>query len=912
MSSNPAALAYKGGVPLSLFGGAANPLASANTAAGASGIIYLDIDVALGADTTLTAKLMGKGGVITLGSHNLTCNNAVICEIPYMRMFNQAGTGIVSLGKLQDVWTNWWGADPTNNTNSAAQILTRQAFQAAVLSLDALGQAGTGAASYWSAAGIYRLDVSIPVAWRHGGFKAVPRTVRIDFDPLTVPSSPTNPVGVVLLSNCIFGTGDPTTIDVASGFPYRAGQTTLLTGTTAPIGTFTGPANLVWWDGVDIISYNTTTLTGTKSLSGIYFQFAQPGSYVRNSRFIGMPNDGCHARFSNGCLFENLICWLNGFYGPANTNNGLSISGFWDITVPTQTSRGHIVSKCDLRYNKDEGLEFGMSAQTIISNCVIEGNQDKQMEGDTAVATPICVWLPLQNYSSTTHDTRYNGTNLYQCITSGLSAGSGGPTGTGSNIIDGTVHWKFVGVMPEDGCIPEDFTITGCSIGGAFPSTVTVDGNSVSIPNPRGFNRGRNGITIGSGNEGKVIFADCSIYDIGDTTLSDNLALALGLGYTNGGDILVSNVTVDNFYIGTGSGPVVLGSGSSTFPGPQTGGNARQFGRLVVDGLHTSNINCTVTAGVGQSEAIFAGACYREWRFNNITNDTLGLVRNLMDIQINGANVLACQVDEFVVSNCFNGGCTGSPILLNIPNAATITNAKIHNCRFLGNNSAGGGDGFLRIQGNNNGSSTFTISELEIEDCVASYAGATKFPVIYSNTTVGAIGSIRAVNNKFDTGSAFKLNFGSTNANPSIQSAAVASEVSEWMNGIPSEKVTYGTATPSSGTSNWWKGDQQYRRTPAASGVYTDVCTTSGSFGTAYSGITGTTDGVTAGVQLSSITNVVIGQVITITGAAGPWRITSTPVVSPGITQLSGVPASVAGAAVSLNAPVFKQVATSA
>lgn len=31
----------------------------------------------------------------------------------------------------------------------------------------------------------------------------------------------------------------------------------------------------------------------------------------------------------------------------------------------------------------------------------------------------------------------------YICITAGTSAGSGGPTGTGSNITDGTVHWKY-------------------------------------------------------------------------------------------------------------------------------------------------------------------------------------------------------------------------------------------------------------------------------------------------------------------------------------------------------------------------------------------------------------------------------------------------------------------------------------
>lgn len=34
---------------------------------------------------------------------------------------------------------------------------------------------------------------------------------------------------------------------------------------------------------------------------------------------------------------------------------------------------------------------------------------------------------------------------VYECITAGTSAASGGPTGTGSDITDGTAHWKYVG-----------------------------------------------------------------------------------------------------------------------------------------------------------------------------------------------------------------------------------------------------------------------------------------------------------------------------------------------------------------------------------------------------------------------------------------------------------------------------------
>lgn len=52
------------------------------------------------------------------------------------------------------------------------------------------------------------------------------------------------------------------------------------------------------------------------------------------------------------------------------------------------------------------------------------------------------------NYADWQADTDYelrtfavNGANLYECTTSGTSASSGGPTGTASEITDGTVVW---------------------------------------------------------------------------------------------------------------------------------------------------------------------------------------------------------------------------------------------------------------------------------------------------------------------------------------------------------------------------------------------------------------------------------------------------------------------------------------
>lgn len=63
-------------------------------------------------------------------------------------------------------------------------------------------------------------------------------------------------------------------------------------------------------------------------------------------------------------------------------------------------------------------------------------------------------WMPLTNYSrgdaSTTPQSVSNFGNVYQCIKSGSSGNAGGPSGTGTDIVDpgGTAHWRFIGVTP--------------------------------------------------------------------------------------------------------------------------------------------------------------------------------------------------------------------------------------------------------------------------------------------------------------------------------------------------------------------------------------------------------------------------------------------------------------------------------
>lgn len=52
---------------------------------------------------------------------------------------------------------------------------------------------------------------------------------------------------------------------------------------------------------------------------------------------------------------------------------------------------------------------------------------------------PNSPWQPVTEYALRTFVT--NGANIYECITTGTSAASGGPSGTSSTIADGTAEW---------------------------------------------------------------------------------------------------------------------------------------------------------------------------------------------------------------------------------------------------------------------------------------------------------------------------------------------------------------------------------------------------------------------------------------------------------------------------------------
>ena len=102
----------------------------------------------------------------------------------------------------------------------------------------------------------------------------------------------------------------------------------------------------------------------------------------------------------------------------------------------------------------------------------------------TAVAA---AWLGSHAYLK--DDVVINGGKSYRCITAGTSAASGGPTGTGLDITDGTVHWAYVGTGPSairvERPIAKPFasgdsvSITGGFTGG-FPKRIELSGFKIT------------------------------------------------------------------------------------------------------------------------------------------------------------------------------------------------------------------------------------------------------------------------------------------------------------------------------------------------------------------------------------------------------------------------------------------------
>jgi hypothetical protein len=137
-----------------------------------------------------------------------------------------------------------------------------------------------------------------------------------------------------------------------------------------------------------------------------------------------------------------------------------ALSSQWDLlqaTVsafdPNQASDAELDAVCALTGTTREPQTFSTVTETCTGTPLTVLNVGRAVEtADTGARftstaagtiTALTAWAALTVY--TAGDRRTNASRCYVCITTGTSAGSGGPTTTDVDIVDGTAHWKYLG-----------------------------------------------------------------------------------------------------------------------------------------------------------------------------------------------------------------------------------------------------------------------------------------------------------------------------------------------------------------------------------------------------------------------------------------------------------------------------------
>ena len=137
-------------------------------------------------------------------------------------------------------------------------------------------------------------------------------------------------------------------------------------------------------------------------------------------------------------------------YGDLGTNSAsdkIALAQWVALSIDYRDAR----SKTSIATGVASNADTDMMEYVWPLNCTIlsEGGTGEQQMLINYISNAYQV-LPIQSTpwaGSTVYSLgsqRINGGQVYKVITSGTSAASGGPTGTGVDIIDGTVHWKSV------------------------------------------------------------------------------------------------------------------------------------------------------------------------------------------------------------------------------------------------------------------------------------------------------------------------------------------------------------------------------------------------------------------------------------------------------------------------------------
>lgn len=132
----------------------------------------------------------------------------------------------------------------------------------------------------------------------------------------------------------------------------------------------------------------------------------------------------------------------------------VSMLGWHDQATPwTASHRYRLGDRCTNDTAKTyECVTAGVSASSGGPTGTSTGITDGTVEWDYQEAsTADNNWCWVKSTAYAVGDVVSNDTGkVYRCITAGTSASSGGPTGTTTDITDGTVHWCYYGTPPEN------------------------------------------------------------------------------------------------------------------------------------------------------------------------------------------------------------------------------------------------------------------------------------------------------------------------------------------------------------------------------------------------------------------------------------------------------------------------------
>lgn len=164
-----------------------------------------------------------------------------------------------------------------------------------------------------------------------------------------------------------------------------------------------------------------------------------------------------------------------------------AFSALWDLQQavvsafdPNQASGAQLDAVCALSGTVRDGQSFSLvtiactgTPLTVLNKTRVVKTSDTGARFDSlasATITAVSAWAINTAYVVGNRVT--NNANVYQCITSGTSAGSGGPTTTAADITDNTAHWKYLG--PGTGAIDVAFEAEAAGAVGALAGTLSV------------------------------------------------------------------------------------------------------------------------------------------------------------------------------------------------------------------------------------------------------------------------------------------------------------------------------------------------------------------------------------------------------------------------------------------------------